>query len=221
VQILTDAGYTWSTNPEAQTDDEGNYTGIFVDGEGMTQPDGTPVPELELLAPGPGYDPLRSTFATWIGQWGERLGIPMDVNPTDFNTIVDLTFPPQEDGLGWDMYMLGWGGGDPSLPCTSHQAFFGADQDAVTGGGFNTPGYNNEEFEALSEAHDLATSIEEARGICAEMEKNISENLPYIVLFSTPLTDAWRANIDFPITDVLGGINGFPNAWAGQVIVSE
>ncbi|MCJ7724947.1 MAG: ABC transporter substrate-binding protein, partial [Acidimicrobiia bacterium] len=231
VQVLKDAGFTWSTEPlavlteddpdTADVDESGEYTGIFIDGQGMTMPDGTLVPELELLAPGPGYDPLRSTFATWIGVWGDRLGIPIDVNPTDFNTIVDLTFPPQEDGLGWDMFMLGWGGGDPSLPCTSHQAFFGWDQDAVIGGGFNTGGYNNPEFEALSDALDLATTVEEARGICNDMEKNISENLPYIVLFSTPLTDAWRTGVVFPITNVLGGLNGFPNAWVGQVLVTE
>ena len=221
VQVLTDAGYGWSTDPVAHVDDDGEFTGVFTDGEGMTQPDGSAVPEVELMTPGPGYDPLRSTFATWIGQWGERLGVPMDVNPTDFNAIVDATFPPQEDGLGWDIYMLGWGGGDPSLPCTSHQAFFGADQDAVTGGGFNTPGYNDADFEALSGEFDVATDLATARTICADMEKNISENLPYIVLFSTPITDAWRANVVFPIEDVLGGINGFPNAWAGQVLVTE
>lgn len=223
VQVLTDAGYTWDVDPVAEKDEDGNYTGVFVDGEGMRQPDGTAVPEIELLTPGPGYDPLRSTFATWIGQWGERLGVPMDVNPTDFNTIVDATFPPQteESALEWDMYMLGWGGGDPSLPCTSHQAFFGADQDAVTGGGFNTPGYNDPDFEALSDAFDAATDLTAARTICADMERNISENLPYVVLFSTPITDAWRSNIVFPIQDVLGGLNGFPNGWAGQVLVTE
>ncbi|MCB2224257.1 MAG: ABC transporter substrate-binding protein [Actinobacteria bacterium] len=230
VQLLKDAGFTWDVEPLAQrleddpdteADESLEYSGVFTDGQGMRTPDGNLVPELELLTPGPGYDPLRSTVATWIGVWGDRLGIPIDVNPTDFNTIVDLTFPPQEDGLGWDMYILGWGGGDPSLPCTSHQAFFGADQDAVGFGGFNTPGYNNAEFEALSDAHDLATTVEEARGICNDMEKNISENLPYIVLFSTPLTDVWRAGVEFPITDVLGGLNAYPNAWVGQVKVTE
>jgi ABC-type transport system substrate-binding protein len=223
VGILTDAGYTWSTNPEALKDEDGNYTGVFIDGEGMKSPDGTEVPEVELLTPGPGYDPLRSTFATWIGQWGERLGVPMDVNPTDFNTIVDKTFPPQteESVLEWDIYMLGWGGGDPSVPCGSHQAFFGLDQDAVTGGGFNTPGYNDADFEALSDEFDLATDLGEAKSICADMEKNISENLPYIVLFSTPITDAWRANVQFPIKDVLGGMNQYPGGWVGQVLVTE
>ncbi|NNF56285.1 MAG: ABC transporter substrate-binding protein [Acidimicrobiales bacterium] len=224
VQVLTDAGYTWDVTPEQVVDDDGNVVdNAFIDGEGMRQPDGTAVPEIELLTPGPGLDPLRSTFATWIGQWGERLGVPMDVNPTDFNALQDKTFPPQtaESVLEWDLYMLGWGGGDPSLPCTSHQAFFGADQDSVTGGGFNTPGYNDAEFEALSEEFDLATDLTTARSLCADMEKNISENLPYIVLFSTPITDAWRSTVEFPVTDVLGGLNGYPNGWPGQVLVSE
>jgi ABC-type transport system substrate-binding protein len=223
VQILRDAGYTWSRDPVAETDDEGGYTGVFTDGKGMRSPDGTTMSEIELLTPGPGYDPLRSTFGTWIGQWGERLGVPMDVNPTDFTTIIDAVFPPQTEGsaLGWDMYMLGWGGGLPNHPCTSHQAFFGNAQDSVTGGGFNTPGYNDLEFESLSDALDMTTTIEDAKSICIQMEQNIARNLPYILLFTTPITDVWRSNIEFPITDVLGGLSAFANGWTGQVLVYD
>ncbi len=219
VQMLTDTGYTWTTRPAALTDETGAYTGELVPGEGLAHPDGTPMPDLELLTPTPEYDPLMAAFAVSIGQGAERLGIPVERAATDIGTIADAVFPPKtpEEALGWDMYLFYWAGGDPSLPCTSHQAFFDADQDAVTGGGFNLPGYNDPEFEALSAAHDAATSLEDARDICAGMERNISENLPYIVLFRTPLTDAWRTSIGFPITEVLGGFGGFPNGWVGQV----
>lgn len=64
-------------------------------------------------------------------------------------------------------------------------------------------------------------TIDDAGVICTGMELNISEDQPYIVLFSTPLIDAWRSTIAFPITDVLGGINQFPNAWLGQVGLCE
>ena len=51
--------------------------------------------------------------------------------------MVDAVFPPQTDetATSWDMYMLGWGGGDVSLPGTSQVAFFHSSEDAVTGGG--------------------------------------------------------------------------------------
>ena len=84
-------------------------------------------------------------------------------------------------------------------------------------GGFNTPGYSDPEFEALSQALDLAASIDEAREICADMEQHISETLPYILLVSVPVTTVWRDYVEFPITDVLGGIGGFPYGWLGAV----
>jgi hypothetical protein len=59
--------------------------------------------------------------------------------------------------------------------------------------------------------------MDEARTICADMERNIAENLPYVVLFTTPITDAWHTSVEFPITRVLGGIGGFANGWLGQL----
>ncbi len=222
VQMLADEGYTWATVPEALVDDNGGYTGEFVPGQGLRQPDGTPVPELELLTPTGDFDPLMSAFAVWIGEWAERLDVPIARRAADVPTIVEaIGFAgPPPGGLDWDMYMFYWAGGDPSLPCTAHQAFFDADQDAATGSGFNLPGYNDPEFETLSDAFEAATSIEAAQGICAAMERNISENLPYIVLFRTYIIDAWRTNLEFAVTEVLSGLSGFLNG-LGQVKLRE
>ncbi len=217
VQVLVDAGYTWTTNPEATRDADGDHTGEFISGEDLIQPGGTPMPVFEVIIPGPSPDPFRQALGEWMVTWGARLGIPVDFRPVEMNTLVGLAFPPTADGTGWDMYGLAWGGGDPSFPCSSHQAFFGADQDAVLFGGFNSPGYNDPEFEALSAALDLAATIDEAREICADMERHISETLPYLVLISIPVTTVWPDYVEFPITDVIGGINGFPNGWLGQV----
>ena len=59
VQILTDAGYTWDVEPVI---DPENPDPVTASGEGLTMPNGTPVPELTILAPGPGYDPFRATL---------------------------------------------------------------------------------------------------------------------------------------------------------------
>ena len=70
-------------------------------------PDGSDVPAIELVAPSPGYDPLRSTFAIWIERWLTDLGVPTRANLVGFNVIVDTLFSDTvaED---LDMWILGW-----------------------------------------------------------------------------------------------------------------
>jgi peptide/nickel transport system substrate-binding protein len=220
VQILTDAGYTWDVEP---TIDPENADPVTSPGEGLTMPNGTAVPELTILAPGPGYDPFRATFAIWMETWMTDLGIPVRAEPTDFNAIVAATFPPQteETALAWDMYMLGWGGGDVTLPGTSSVAFFHSREDAVTGGGFNTPGYNSEEFDATADAFEAATTIGEAAELTKEMEAILARDLPYIVLFRTPIIEAFNATTQFPTDTIMGGHSGFANGWPNAVSVSE
>jgi ABC-type transport system substrate-binding protein len=206
VGVLSDAGYTWTTRPQAVTDEAGAYTGEIIPGEDLTQPDGTPMPTLELLTPGPTPEPLRQVQGEWIVAFAAPLGITIDWQLADSNTIVGLTFPPQEDGLGWDMYTMGWSSGvdDLAMPCLMHQAYFDADNDA-TAGGLNMPGYSDPDFEALSDAFDAAASLNDAKEICAEMERNIADNLPYIVLWTNPRVEVWRSHIELPFAEIYGG----------------
>lgn len=222
VQILKDAGYTWTTEPVVTRGDDGSFVDV-TPGAGLTMPNGTVVPELTLLAPGPGYDPFRATFATWTEQWVNDLGIPLVAEPTDFNAIVDATFPPQtpESALGWDMFMLGWGGGDVSLPGTSQVAFFHSREDSVEGGGFNVPGYKSEAFDAAADAFESALTVEDAAEWTKEMDAILAAELPYVVLFRTPIIEAFNANVQFPVDVIMGGQSGFPNAWPNAVNVSE
>lgn len=220
VQILKDAGYTWDVEP---TIDPENADPVTDPGEGLTMPNGEKVGELEILAPGPGYDPFRATFAIWVETWLNDLGIAAVAVPTDFNAIVAATFPPQtpETALQWDMYMLGWGGGDVSLPGTSQVAFFHSREDAVDGGGFNTPGYKSERFDAVADAFEAATDVETAAELTKEMDLILAEELPYVVLFRTPIIEAYNATTQFPADVIMGGHSGFPNAWPSAVQVSE
>ena len=210
VRVLTDAGYTWTTPPQAVTDEDGEHTGEIIPGEGLTQPDGTPMPTIELLTLIHPQDMLRPVQGEWIARFAAPLGITIEPQPTEDETMIALVTPPTADGTGWDMYTLGWGGGDPSLPCSSHRAFFAADQDAAIGAGIHTPGYDDPDFEALSDAFDAATTEADAQPICAEMERNIAHNLPYIVLWTIPVSEIWRSYTELPVTQILGGTRMAP-----------
>ncbi len=208
LQYMTDAGFTWDVTPQWDPDNLDLMAGT---GTGLKDPNGKAVPSLELLAPGPGYDPLRSTTAIWIAQWASWLGIPLEANATGFNVIVDKVFAEGDGALDWDMYILGWGLGNPALP-DFLPAFFASWQDSATGG-FNTPGYNNADFDALAKEFLAATDIDSAKAAVKAMDQNVVENLPYEVLFSTPILEAYNNTLVFPFSDVLDGLqtlNGMP-----------
>jgi ABC-type transport system substrate-binding protein len=222
IQMLKDAGYTWVREPTVEYAEDGDFR-IVTAGQGMTMPNGVRVPELSLLAPGPSYDPFRATYAVWIANWMKVLGIPVVNVPTDFDAIVDTAFPPQtpDSALAWDMYILGWGAPDVALPGGSLRAFFHSDQDSVLRGGFNTPGYSSEEFDGVANAFDAAASLGEAAQLTKQMEGILARDLPYIVLFRTPVTEAHYARMQFPVESIMGGHAGFPKGWPNAVVVGE
>ncbi len=197
IQILKDGGWTWTTEPGW---DEGNRD-VIPKGEGLRGPGGESVPELTLLAPGPGYDPLRATYSLFIEDWANDLGIPVSAEPTGFNVIVDRVFGP----VDWDMYILGWGVGIFPDHVT---AFFECSGDSATGG-FNTPGYCNDEFDALAAQFNEATELEVARDLVQQMDAIVARDVPYVVLFTTPILEAYRNTLQFPFTDTLDGVQNW------------
>lgn len=222
IQILREAGYTWTSEPVVNYHPDGRFENV-TSGDGLTMPNGTAVPELTLLTPGPQYDPMRNTYAVWIAQWANELGIPIGAKPTDVDTIVDTAFPPQspESGLAWDMYVLGWGRSEPSLPGTALRAFFHSDQDTVRFGGFNTSGYSSDEFDTVADAFYQATSVSEAADLTKEMEAIVAGDLPYIVLFRARIFEAYRRDVQFPVESIMAGHAGFANAWPASVRIRQ
>ena len=197
-QILKDAGWTWTTEPEWNADNRD----VIPKGEGLTGPDGTPVGELELLAPGPGYDPLRATYSLFIADWATDLGIPLRAEPTGFTVIVDKVFGP----VDWDMYILGWG----LTIFPDHVAdFFDSRADSATAGGFNIPGYSNPAFDEKADTLKAETDLNKAAAIVREMDAIIAQEVPYVVLFTTPVLETYRNTLEFPSTVTLDGLQNF------------
>ena len=73
----------------------------------------------------------------------------------------------------------------------------------------------------IASAKDAATTAEDAQKWTFEMERILQEELPYVVLFRTPIIEAFRSGVQFPAETIMGGQQGFPNAWPNAVQVSE
>jgi len=161
-------------------------------------PNGEPMPAMDIVARSPGYDPLRSTFAIWIERWLNEVGIPVRADLTGFNLIVDKVFTRQD----FDMWILGW-------KLTTYpdylESFFHSRHSGLEG--HNPGGYNNPEFDRLADQLLAETDLETARQQVFEMQVFLAEDLPYVVLFDTPLVEAYRSDrIDYPYTHSLGGL---------------
>ena len=208
VAALKAGGFTWPEGSEPDFRDN-----AIVPGSGIML-DGTPVQELTILSPGPGYDPLRATYSLIIAQALKDLGFDATAFPTDFNVLVNAVFVPDDEGnLDFDMFLLGWSLGNPALP-TYHESFWAGKNDTLVNDGNNNTGFNDPEFNQLVEDFNAAQTFEEAFDIMWQMEDILFEKKPYVVLFDTGILEAYNSSsINFPFTDTLSGIqfaNGFP-----------
>ncbi|MDP6453151.1 MAG: ABC transporter substrate-binding protein [SAR202 cluster bacterium] len=201
VQILKDAGFTYQVEPVVGDDD--NF--VEVRGQGLLMPDGTPVPELQLLGTGAGYDPMRSTFAVWVERWLNDIGIPAQADLTGFNNMVGQLFDPAA-GENLDMWILGW---SLALFPGWMDGFFHTRHGEPGSGGWNFGGYSNQEFDALATQLLVETDLNNAQTLVHDMQAFLADDLPYVTLFSSTISDTFRpSRIKFPYTDILDGIQG-------------
>lgn len=202
VALLKEAGFTWDVEPRVSED--GNF--VEQPGEGLRMPSGDPVPAMEVLAPSAGYDPLRSTFAIWIERWLSDVGIPLRAKLTGFNVIVEKVFDQQD----FDMWILGWG--LTAFP-DYLESFFHSRHSELEG--HNPGGYSNPDFDLLADGLLAETDLEVARQQAFEMQAFLAEDLPYVVLFDTPIVETYRSErIEFPYTETWGGlqsVSGMPS----------
>ena len=194
-EILKQAGYTWEGGVEPTWDADNRQV---TPAGALLMPDGVKVPALRMLAPSPGYDPLRSTFAIWIETWATEFGIPLKAELAGFNVIVPQIFTEQN----FDMYILGWSlGMFPSYL----RDFFSEEQAAQDGN--NAGGYISPEFEELSAGLLTCETQEACKELSDQVQILLATELPYVVLFDTGIIEAYRsASVEYPYTSQLSGL---------------
>lgn len=193
---LRAAGYAWIAEPTMSGD------GGVVAGTGLTVGGVAPSP-LTILTPGDAYDPTRPLYAERIAETLGWLGFDVRPVETDFDTVVDLAFTPADDGLlHYDMYLLGWSLGNPSLP-GFYRPLFAPD------GVMNNTGYASDQFSEQLTAYERSYTFEEARTALWAMEATLARDIPYLPLFVSQITEAYRSDrIAFELSHIPGGLQG-------------
>lgn len=197
VKLLKKAGFSWEVEPQVDLEKDK----VIKRGKGLIMPDGKKMPEFEFMIMTAGYDPLRYTFGLNVAQWLKDAGIPIEPAPTEFNVVSTKLFDEQD----FDACLMGW-----SLTAyPDHMRwFFHSDQ--TEPGGFNAQGYSNPEFDKLSEEFMDESNLEKAREKAFKLQDMLADELPYIVLFDTPLIEAYRSDrLEFPYTKVLSGFQRY------------
>jgi hypothetical protein len=102
----------------------------------------------------------------------------------------------------YDMYLLGWTLGNPGLP-GHYRPLFAADS------AMNNTGYDSAQFAAQLAIYESAYTFDEARQALWAMELTLARDLPYLLLFRTQITEAYRSDrVRFAVPYSLGGIQG-------------
>ena len=178
---LRAAGYSWSEEPAVEDG------GALVPGAGLTI-DGVAPQTLTILTPGDAYDPIRLRYVDELAAILGTLGFDARAVPTDFDTVVDLAFTPDEDGRHhYDMYVLGWTLGDPALP-RHYEALF------AEAGPLNNTGYDSARFAHALARYQQAHTHSEAREALWEMESILADDLPYLPLYTSKIVEAYRSD---------------------------
>ena len=196
VEVLKEAGWTWTTDPAYNADTEDVDPGI-----GITMPNGDPMPELTILGPGPAYDPLRATFNQWISEWARELGMPVKSELTGFNTILGPVFVDAD----YDMYILGWSLGNVAFP-DYYESFWHSRNCTAETGNYNTPCFKDDAYDALVDEFMATADVNRAQELVYEMQVVLADQRPYIPLFYKQVEDLALSSVVFPYTKTMGGI---------------
>lgn len=196
VEALREEGYTWDGEPAL------DEAGDVVAGTGL-RVNGLEPATLTILTPGDAYDPARRFYADRIAETLGWLGWEVLPVETDFDTVVDLAFLPNESGdRTYDMYLLGWTLGSPSLPA-HYRPLFAAESP------MNSTGYDSAGFARHLASYEGAYTQAQARDALWAMEATLAEDLPYLVLYTSHITEVYRSDrVAYGVTGVLGGIQG-------------
>jgi ABC-type oligopeptide transport system substrate-binding subunit len=204
VSILKEDGYTWEHEPSIGRDADGKP---FIEpGRGITMPDRSPAPALEILSPAPGTGLVFfATLAAYIEHWLEDLGFTAHAVVTDLGFLIDGVWPGVGVEPPFDLYVMGWSLGNPAFP-SFHDSFFHSRNLTEVNNGNNAVGYVNPEFDALAEQIYQVKTTDDAKVIIWELETIIARDLPYVVISNFPAREAVSTRLDLPFTETLNGL---------------
>lgn len=162
--------------------------GYVLDDQGRRlDKEGNPI-VLDLVFPD--SETTYPQSAEFITEWFGQLGITVNAQQYDSDTLIDLMLPPEagdEYKADYDLFIWGWGGDvDPN----SLLGIFKCDEI----GNSSDSLWCNPEYDELYEAQNEATTAEERKPIMDQMQDLFYDEAPYHILFYDAQLDAYRTD---------------------------
>lgn len=192
MRILEAVGFSWEVRPVVNLEED-----IFIPGEGIILPNGEKMRSFEIITSPNSEDPVQAIFGLYIQYWLQDIGIPVESRPRSFSEMTQKVI----EEMDFDAYILSWGL-DGTYPDFMYQLF-------ATNGGYNTNGFSDPDFDQIISQFMQAKDIDTARKYAFDAQERLAESLPYIILYTAPVYDAYRSDrVEYPFTDTLEGIQG-------------
>jgi peptide/nickel transport system substrate-binding protein len=178
IEMLAEAGWV---------DADGDPSTPLVAQGAPYAPDGTPF-EFTLLTND--SNPVRVAAGTLIQDQLAQIGIKVDFQAIEFNTLLDV-----QSSQTYDAIILGWRNGYPDDPDVTQILTSVSD---VVGSGSDTTSWHNAEFETLNNQAKNVAGCATADRIpyYQQMQQIFQQDLPYLTLFTQDGMYAASANVD-------------------------
>ena len=157
---------------------------VDSDGDGVREDkQGKPI-NLNLVTPN--THSYYAQAASLIADWYKQVGIKLNVQVLDPDTVTQYVTPPEADGkANFDVELWGWAGtADPDFLLS----IFTTDQI----GGWSDSFYSNPEYDKLYSDQEIAPTQEARKAITDKMQQIIYHDAPYDILFYSSELQAYR-----------------------------
>ncbi|MFQ5710673.1 MAG: ABC transporter substrate-binding protein [Candidatus Geothermarchaeales archaeon] len=202
----------YAYNPEAAAAllDEAGYTVDKATGKRIDPTTGKPLRDIKIMTPTAEVAPTTAQIGTWIAEEGQRIGLPLVAEPTDFDVIVNKVMNEHD----YDAYILAWG---LSREPTYLYDFFHSDFDVP--GGYNTPGIRDDELDALLEEIWFGFDFEKKEKAAMEAQAMLGELLPYAPIYSRTAINAFSSELS-GVVNLLGFGSADPRSGTGWTFLN-
>jgi peptide/nickel transport system substrate-binding protein len=161
--------------------------GYPLEGSARVDKEGNPI-VLDLVFPD--SEATYPQSAEFIVEWFGELGIEVNSQQYDSDTLIDIMLPPEAGDYtaDYDLFIWGWAGDvDPN----SLLEIFTCDQI----GNSSDSLWCNPEYDELFEQQNLATSPEERKALIDQMQEMMYNEAPYHILFYDATLSAYRTDV--------------------------
>lgn len=172
--------------------------GWELNSDGIREKDGE-ILELKVAAM-PDHDILDTLIPMWERDWGEGLGIELDISYQEFNTVLDYVQYDSDANVDkWSLFFLAVSISSPD-PHVQYSTFH---SDYIGNGMDNTSRYSNPEVDKLFDEAKAIIDEDEARPIYREIVKILNEEAAMMPVYANIYHDLYNPKLTNFETDSL------------------